>query len=404
MSSHPSHTLLFLFTTFLPEVTGSAIFNWERVQWFAKQGIYRIIVLAPDWQEQSKLPVVPPDLAENLILETYPSQPWLLYPLLHVPKFSTARYINQRIAHYKPDLINVVDVERLFLFSTWHLPGRRYAKNNKILYITEYHTDYCNHVSTYPAGNLLREILWKPITKYLYNKCDITIAISPTASKILQKMGISNAITIPMYGLDLSAYTPSRRNRQFLETWLTPQEKDNKVILFLGRIALEKRIDILIKAFSTLQLKQKNSSLIIAGDGPVEVVQKLKNLAKSIPNIHFIGFVHGEKKANLLAASDIYCSPAPYETFGRTLVEAMASGTPAITVNSGGVSDYILDGINGYLVEPNDVEALTHAILKILRNENRNVIQRACEDAKQFSLEQACENLHNYYQEILNKN
>ncbi|MBW4673379.1 MAG: glycosyltransferase [Desmonostoc geniculatum HA4340-LM1] len=402
MNERQQHTLVFLFTTFLPEVSGSAIFNWERVQWFAKQGDYRVVVLAPDWQNKLQLPSIPTNLEENLIIETYPSKPWLLYPLLHVPKFSAASKISQKIAYYQPDLITVVDLERLFLFSTWHLPGRRYAQIKKINFISEYHTDYYNHVTTYPAGKLLREILWKPITKYLYNKCDITISISPTASKILQKMGISNSRTIPMYGLDLSAYTPSRHNRQFLASWLTEKEQDNKVILFLGRLALEKRIDLLIKAFSRLQQKQSNVSLIIAGDGPSEVVHQLKNLAKSIPNTHFIGFVHGEAKANLLASCDVYCSPAPYETFGRTLVEAMSSGTPVISVNSGGVSDYIVNGINGYLVPPNDVEELSNTIEKVLSQNNENIIQRACQDAQQFSLEQGCQKLHVYYQELLN--
>jgi phosphatidylinositol alpha 1,6-mannosyltransferase len=402
MNKRQQHTLVFLFTTFLPEVSGSAIFNWERVQWLAKQGDYRVVILAPDWENKLQLPSIPTNLEKNLIIETYPSKPWLIYPLLHVPKFSAASKIRQKIAYYQPDLITVVDLERLFLFGTWHIPGRKYAQINKIPFITEYHTDYYHHASTYPAGKLLKEILWKPITKYLYNKCDVTISVSPTAGKVVEKMGISNSRTIPIYGLDLSAYTPSRNNRQFLASWLTEKEQQNKVILFLGRLALEKKVDILIKAFCILQNKQPNTSLIIAGDGPSEVVNQLKNLAKSIPNIHFIGFVHGEVKANLLASCDVYCSPAPYETFGLTIIEAMSSGTPVITVNSGGVSDYIVNGINGYFVPPNDVEEFSNTIEKVLSQNNEHIIQRACQDVQQFTIEQGCQRLHLYYQQLLN--
>lgn len=398
------YTLAFLFTTFPPEVSGSAIFNWERIQWFAKQRMYKVVVLAPDWQNRASVPSVPSDLEKTLIIETYASKPWLLYKLLHVPTFSAASQISQRLTYYKPDLITVVDVERLFWFSTWHLPGSRYARKYHIPYISEYHTDYYNHLSTYPAGKWLRKIILKPLNRYLYHQCDTTLAISSAASRSLQQMGIANSLAIPLYGMDLAVYSPSRRNRKCLESWLIDQEQNNKVLLFVGRLALEKRVDLLIAAFARLKPKYNNYSLLIAGDGPEDAVNRLKRLAKPIPNIHFIGFIHGETKANVLASCDVYCSPAPYETFGRTLVEAMASGIPAVTVDSGGVSDYLIDGVNGYLVPPNKVEGLTNAIAKVLASNNTEMIQRALQDAKQFSLEQGCWNLNNYYQHLLEKN
>jgi glycosyltransferase involved in cell wall biosynthesis len=97
-------------------------------------------------------------------------------------------------------------------------------------------------------------------------------------------------------------------------------------LLFLGRLAFEKQVDLLIKAFAQLKQKQEKCSLLIVGDGPDEVVNFLKRLAQPIPHIHFTGFMQGEEKANLLASCDVFCSPSPYETLGRTVVEAMASG------------------------------------------------------------------------------
>jgi glycosyltransferase involved in cell wall biosynthesis len=207
-----------------------------------------------------------------------------------------------------------------------------------------------------------------------------------------------------MYGMDLSPYSPNRRNRKWLEPWLTVEEQDNKIVLFLGRLALEKRVDVLIEAFARLQHRHSKCSLIIAGDGPTDAINQLKRLAEPIPNIHFIGFVHGETKANLLASCDVFCSPAPYETFGLTIIEAMASGTPVVTVNSGGVSDYTRNGVNAYLVPPNDVQKLTNALEKVLLNNNAEIIQHALQDAKQFSIDQGCTNLNNYYQKLLKKN
>ena len=399
MNYPQTKTLAFIFTAFPPEVSGAAILNWKRIQWFAKQKIYRVVVLAPDCQG-ADLPSVPPDLSNNLVIETYSSKPWRPYKLHYVPTLAAVSEINDKLAYYKPDLITVMAVESYFWYSTWRLPGRGYAKAHNIPYIGEHHTDYYNLLLTYPGGKWLRDLVWKPVSRYLYNQCDIALAISPTSSKCLQRMKISNFRLIPICGIDADEFSPNRRNREFLEQWLTPQERDNKVLLFVGRLATEKRVDLLIEAFARLEPKQNNYSLIIAGDGPVKVIQKLKHLAEPISNVHFIGFIKGEKKANLFASCDVFCSPSTYETFGLTGVEAMASGIPVVVVNSGGVSDYLIDGVNGYLVAPEDIEQLTNAIEKALSNNNIKMIERALQDAKQFSVEQGCQNLNNYYQQL----
>jgi glycosyltransferase involved in cell wall biosynthesis len=79
----------------------------------------------------------------------------------------------------------------------------------------------------------------------------------------------------------------------------------------------------------------------------------------------------------------------------------MASGIPVVTVDSGAVSEYIFDGVNGYLAPSNDVEGLANSIQKVLSSNNIELIQCALRDAKQFSLDQGCQNLSNYYQHLL---
>lgn len=402
MKSPKIHTIVFLVTGFPPDVSGVSHLNWERVQWFAKQEIYRVVVFAPDWQNSPDSPSVPSDLEGKLIIEYYPSKPWLPYRLTHVPKFIAARQINKRLAYYQPDLIIMTDVERFFLLSTWQLPGKDYAKKHHIPYIAEYQTDLYNFSAAYPGWQWLRNTAHSSkLTNYLYRHFDMTVCPSVAASKSCQAMGVANVVTIPFCGTDVSLYSPRRRSRQYLEPWLSAEEKDNKIITFLGRLGFEKRVDLLIKAFIQLKLKHPNYSLIINGDGPSEVVNPLKHLAKRVPHIHFTGFILGEMKANLLASCDVFCSPSPYETFGRTIVEAMASGLPVITVDSGAVSEYMIDGINGYLVPPNDVEELANCIHKVAFTDNTKMIQRALQDSQQFSVEQGCQNLHNYYQTLL---
>ncbi|MUL35991.1 glycosyltransferase [Gloeocapsopsis dulcis] len=405
MSSDKIYTLVFLVTAFPPEVSGASYTNWERVQWLAKQGMYRVVVFAPDWQhEKPNSSLALSDLDEKLIIERYPSKPWPPYHLTHVPRFPVARQINEKLAYYQPDLITMTDVERFFLLSTWQLPGRHYAKQHRIPYLAEYHTDIYNFSATYPGWQWLRGFVrTSNLTKHLYHPFDSTICFSQAASKSCQDMGISHVHTMP-YGIDLSMCSPNRRHRQWLKPWLSEHEQEHKVLLFLGRLGFEKRVDLLIEAFAKLKSQQPNCSLIIAGDGPLNVVNQLKRLAAPVPDIHFTGFLLGEAKANLLASCDLFCSPSPYETFGRTIVEAMASGIPVVTVNSGAVSEYLFDGLNGYLVPPDDVEGLAHGISQALSTNNLEIIHRALQDVKQFSFEQGCQNLHHYYQQLLGLN
>ncbi|HBB32525.1 MAG TPA: glycosyltransferase family 1 protein [Cyanobacteria bacterium UBA8803] len=405
MESHRIYTLAFLVTGFPPDVSGVSLFNWERAQWFARQGIYRVVVFAPDWEKSSDFPSVGADLDGKLIIERYPSKPWTPYKLTHVPKFRAASLIRQRLEYYQPHLIVITDVERYFLLSTWQLPGKRFAEEHHIPYIAEYHTDLYNFSAAYPGWQWLRNLAWSyQLASYLYRQIDMTICASDAASQSCKLLGVPKIHTIPFLGIDVSTYNPKRRNRKWLEPWLSSHEKDNKILLFLGRLGFEKRVDLLIEAFTTLKQRQPNCSLIIAGDGPSDVVTQLKYLAEPIPDIHFTGFLLGETKANVLASCDVFCSPSPYETFGRTVVEAMASGVPVVSVNSGAVSEYIVNSVNGYLSPSTDSQGLADCIYKVLLTNNTKIIQRALRDAENFSLERGCHNLNNYYQHILGIN
>jgi len=393
----PSKTLAFLVTAFPPEVSGSAHFNWARAQWFAEQGD-RVIVFAPDWKQGSGTSLI----TDNFIVERYDSHPWLPYPLTYVPTMRSARQISQKIEQYQPDLIVMTDVERYFLLSAWQLPGRRYARENQVPYFAEYHTDVYNFSSTYPGWQWLRSVVRRSrLLSRLYHQLDATICPSVAASRSCQEMGVNNTQVIPFFGTDISTYNPDRKNRQCLEPWLTPKEYDHQIVVFLGRLGFEKRVDLLIDAFARLKHQQPNCSLLIVGDGPVDVVQSLKRQAASLEDIHFTGFLMGDTKANVLASCDVFCSPSPYETFGLTVVEAMASGVPVVTVRSGAVADYLLDQVNAYLAPPDDAVALGDRLKIALNRDNAPLIQRALQDAKHYSVEHGCRKLQDYYQQQL---
>jgi phosphatidylinositol alpha 1,6-mannosyltransferase len=391
-------TLAFLVTTFPPEVSGASHFNWERAQWFSQNG-YRVVVFAPDLQNSRS-----ETLSDTLTLERYPSKPWIPYPLTHVPKLSAARWIGDRIRHHQPDFILSTDVDRFFLLGCWQAPGRRYATDHNIPYVAEFHTDLYHFSAAYAGWRWLPGLVKRfKLAAKIYRPIDVTICPSASAAKTCHDIGIERTQTIPFCGIELSEYGVKWRDRPFLNQWLSPEEKDHQVILFLGRLAFEKRVDLLIDAFAQVKKTQPHCSLILAGDAPADAMKFLKQRAAKIPHIHFTGFLLGETKSRLLASCDVFCSPSPYETFGLTLAEAMASGIPVITVNSGAAPENIKHQINGYIVPPDDIKALTDMIHHVLSTHNTGVIHNALQSAQNSSLEQGCQRLEHYYRSLIDQ-
>jgi phosphatidylinositol alpha 1,6-mannosyltransferase len=356
-----------------------------------------VVVFAPDAQHtQSEV------ISKNLTIERYPSKPWIPYPLTYVPKLSAAGWIGDRICHHQPHLIVSTDVDRFFLLGCWQTPGSQYAKQNRIPYVAEFHTDLYNFSATYPGWQWVPNFVKRvKLARFLYRSVDLTICPSTSAAETCTQIGIERIKLIPFYGIDSTQFSPEKRDRTFLNQWLSPTEQDHQVILFLGRLGLEKRVDLLIDAFEKLKEILPKSSLILAGDAPASVINALKQRAASIPHIHFTGFIVGEAKTKLFASCDVFCSPSPYETFGLTLTEAMASGLPVITVDSGAASENVSDRINGYLVPPNDDNAIAKTIQTVLTSDTRNIIDNGLKTAQRLSLSQGCQRLEQFYQELL---
>ncbi|MFH1822396.1 MAG: glycosyltransferase family 4 protein [Patescibacteria group bacterium] len=153
---------------------------------------------------------------------------------------------------------------------------------------------------------------------------------------------------------------------------------EKKVILFsLGRLVKRKGFDMVIKALPEVLKVVPNLVYIIAGDGPdrayLEQLAKVDN-NKKLPVI-FIGGVSDEDKWSWLGLCDIFIMPArqedhDFEGFGIVYLEANLAGKPVIAGNSGGVKDAVQDGANGLLVDGENEEEITQAIIRLAEDKN----------------------------------
>lgn len=149
---------------------------------------------------------------------------------------------------------------------------------------------------------------------------------------------------------------------------------DKKILLSLGRLVKRKGFDYTIEALKKINEKDlENLIYVIAGSGPED-----ENLKRLVPDnlkdkVLFLGEINEELKWQWLATCDIFIMPArdidgDYEGFGIVYLEANLFAKPLIAGRAGGVGDAVVNGLNGLLVDPENIDAIKEAILK-LKNE-----------------------------------
>lgn len=194
--------------------------------------------------------------------------------------------------------------------------------------------------------------LIKPLA-ILMNKSDMITAISTHTRGELQ-----NIVTKKVEIIPFSAAVPERKTRL----------SDENIILFVGRLVERKGLAYLIKAFADI-VSDIPHRLIIIGNGPErpELEDLVKHL-KLADRVHLTGWISAEEKLRYYEKCSFFVLPAVYDKHGDTeglgvvMIEAMYCAKPVIASNVGGITDIIIDRVNGLLVPPADPPALAEAI------------------------------------------
>ncbi len=138
-------------------------------------------------------------------------------------------------------------------------------------------------------------------------------------------------------------------------------------LLYLGRLSVEKGVDLLLQALVGIELRGR---IVIAGDGPEGAGLRAAAKQNSL-SVEFVGHVDHDGARDLLCRSRLLVVPSRSEPQGVVVLEALASGTPVIGSNVGGIPDMIRDGENGWLVRPQSSDDLRRAILKAFQDPAR---------------------------------
>ena len=149
---------------------------------------------------------------------------------------------------------------------------------------------------------------------------------------------------------------------------------NQKVLLFVGRLAEKKGVCYAIEALRNVE----DAMLVIAGDGPLrEELQRQadKVMRETGKKIVFLGAKTHEELKKIYASADLFVMPSitakdgDKEGFGLVILEAFASGLPIVASRSGGITDIVKDGVNGFLVEEKDAGGMAEQIDRLLKDE-----------------------------------
>jgi glycosyltransferase involved in cell wall biosynthesis len=207
----------------------------------------------------------------------------------------------------------------------------------------------------------------KKYAKYILEKFDAIIVPGTASLTYHQRIGI------PITKLFLANQSVKRIDQK-TKRIISREElgiHQEYVILYLSRIINWKGLDILIKAFHLLEQKHNDVFLLIGGDGPYKFFcEDLSNKLK-IKKIKFMGSIPNEKVNDYFDISDIFVLPScirvQSEAWGLVINEAMSLGKPIVTTDAvGAAEDLVHDGVNGYVVSNNNVDAMHLALKKMI--------------------------------------
>lgn len=204
-----------------------------------------------------------------------------------------------------------------------------------------FHTNFQQYVSHYGLP-----ILKKATVGYLrriHNRSSCTFVPSRDLMEQLRVEGFENLEKLPK-GVDTRLFTPERRDRSLRAEWGVP-ENGGLVALFVGRIAAEKNLPLLMETLSELRRKIDPFQGVVVGDGP-----RLEAMRQKYPEFVFAGMRFGEDLARHYASADLFVFPSLTETFGNVTLEAMASGLGVVAFDYAAAREHIEHGVSGYRV------------------------------------------------------
>lgn len=307
---------------------------------------------------------------------------------------------------FSPDVVTVDEAAGLYGAASGWLKGYgkpvgiRYAQKHQVPCVNLMQTDwqgYCEHYVGATAFRIavpaVRRIMKPVVMGY-----DSNLTPSHFLSNRNRTIYGERVEYLGFHGVDCERFCPE--NIRF-----NPILNDHSpVILSAGRIAREKNVWQILKAFRLVQLSVPNAKLVVLGRGPL--LKSFRSRAAAFGDQVLVpGAVFGDHLKGWYARANTYWTASTTENFSAGIMESLASGTPVIAAASGGNVEQVVDGICGYLVPSKDYSAMAQRTISLLSNASRSetMSQAARMRALELSLENSTERLVSFLHQLIHR-
>ena len=212
---------------------------------------------------------------------------------------------------------------------------------------SDFHTNFHSYSRHYGFG-LLRRAIVAYLRKF-HNKAAVTLVPTEGIRRELMASGYEN-IEVIGRGVDIRLFHPGRRDPALRARWGLAD--DETAVLYVGRLAAEKNLPLLFRAFDGMRQAHPAARLVLVGDGPERAFWQAKR-----PDAIFCGTRIGEALAAHYASADVFLFPSLTETWGNVTIEAMASGLAVVAYDCAAAEEVIRHGENGLKAPPEDEDA-----------------------------------------------
>lgn len=284
-----------------------------------------------------------------------------------------------------------------------HRAGVRLARRWGVPVVETYHTyfeAYFHHYIPFlPQALTAYAARW--LTRGQTREVDRLIVPSTALRDVMRGYGVQATVDILPTGIDLAEFSPGDGARFCRREKLDPQRPK---LVYVGRVAFEKNIDLLLHVIARARLRHRDVQLIVAGEGPA--LGHLKRLARELgieANVHFVGYLkRGQDLWDCYAAGRAFVFASTTETQGLVLLEAMTLGVPVVGVPALGARDVLVEG-EGALTVPAEAGPFTAAVERLLQDADLHaeLSMRGKIYAQRWSNTAICERLIGIYRDVI---
>jgi glycosyltransferase involved in cell wall biosynthesis len=260
-----------------------------------------------------------------------PNRPEYRIPLSLSPK------VKRDLAQFAPNVIHISSPDRVAR------QAAKWARKRNLPVLCSVHTRFETYFRYYNMS--FAEPLVEAWLRRLYRKCDALVAPSESFAQVLREQRMNYDIDIWSRGVDREIFNPQRRDLE----WRRSQGLSDElpVIGFLGRLVMEKGLDVFSDTIDLLNRRQVAHQVMVIGEGPARGWFESR-----LPHARFVGFQGGADLGRAVAAMDVLFNPSVTETFGNVTLEAMACGLPVVAAKATGSQSLVEDKMSGRLILP----------------------------------------------------